>query len=407
MSTMKIGIFSDGYLPSINGVTTSVETSASALEALGHQVTIVAPKTPHYTDQDHNVIWVRSVLIPGQNTFRAATYLPGTSVLMALRLDVDIIHAHAGGPISWLGWEVARIKRIPFVFTYHTLFNQYTHYFLKGKVIKPRMAEVATRVFGNMTDYVIAPTQKVRDELLNYGVKKPIIILPSGIDLQQFSPQPVGDLRHRLGISRQAVIFLFAGRLGKEKSVDLLIRAFGRTARLCPQAHLVIAGDGPDRHKLEMLAQVTAPDRIHFLGFVPRQELPQVYSDADVFAFASNTETQGLVVTEAMACGLPVVAIDDPVYKGVVVHDQEGLLVKHHQLSFSKAMTSMAESPEARRRMSRAALACAQKFSLEIITHKLAVLYQDLIDNPPPSSLDLKNIPPWLRLDRRDKSFEV
>jgi 1,2-diacylglycerol 3-alpha-glucosyltransferase len=398
---MRIGVFSDGYLPSVTGVTTSVETSVSVLEQRGHTVTIVAPSYPKYKDRAHDVVRIRSVALPGQDNFRVATYLPGTSLLLAARLDVDIIHGHAGGPISWLGWEVARIKRVPFVFTYHTFFNQYTHYFLKGKVIRPHMMEVATRVFGNMTDQVIAPTQKVRDELLIYGVKKPITILPSGIDLKMFRPQISGALRQQLKIPQHEIIFLYAGRIGKEKSIDLVIRSFARTLKQCPTCHLVIAGDGPDRRKLELLATKVGKGRVHFLGFVPRNELPLVYTDADVFVFASKTETQGMVVPEAMACGLPIIAVKDAVYKGVLTHHHEGWLTEHQQIPFSRAMIALAQSPQERQRLGQAALATAQGFSLERVTDQLEALYQGLIRQSP--AQDLLMLPPWLRRDRREK----
>jgi glycosyltransferase involved in cell wall biosynthesis len=263
------------------------------------------------------------------------------------------------------------------------------------------MTEVATRVFGNMTDQIIAPTQKVRDELLIYGVKKPITILPSGIDLTMFKPQPSRKLRQQLHISKNEIIFLYAGRLGKEKSIDLVIRSFARTLKQCPTAHLVIAGDGPDRHKLEALARKVGSGRVHFLGFVQRDQLPLVYADADIFVFASKTETQGMVVPEAMACGLPVIAVNDPVYKGVIVHRQDGWLTEHQQLPFSRAMIALAQSPSERQRLSKAALAKAQHFSLETITDQVEVLYEQLIKQS--STQDIMTLPPWLRLDRREK----
>ena len=147
---MKIGLFTDGYLPGVTGVATSVHAMAQELERRGHTVVLVAPKYPKYKDS-RPVIRLRSVTLPSKKDLRIATYLPGTSVLLASQLDLDIIHGHAGGPVTMLGWEISRIKRVPFVVTYHTLFNQYTHYILKGKVIRPRMAEVVTKIFANFS----------------------------------------------------------------------------------------------------------------------------------------------------------------------------------------------------------------------------------------------------------------
>lgn len=398
---MKIGIFTDSYLPTVNGVTTSVVCTAEELQKRGHDVIIVAPSFPHYQDKPGRIIRLRSVSLPGHEVLRVATYLPGTSFVMASRLDLDIIHGHSGGSVSWLGWEVSTIKRIPYVFTYHTLFNQYTHYFLRGKVVRPGMIDAATRVFGNMTDRVIAPTHKIERELLKYGVKKPIDILPSGIDLDLFKPLPKQSLRKELRIPQDEIIFMYAGRLGKEKSVDMIIRAFGLTLKKCPKARLIIAGDGPDRQKLETLARKVAPHKVHFLGFVQRPDLPATYSGADVFVFASITETQGLVVPEAMACGLPIVAVDDPVYEGLLADKHDALLTQHSQVSLSQAMIKLAQSPDERRRLSKRSLAQAQTLSLDGMTDNLLEIYQQLIDHP--TTHDFMTLPPWLRMEWRDK----
>jgi 1,2-diacylglycerol 3-alpha-glucosyltransferase len=376
---MRIGLFTDGYLPGITGVATSVDAAARELEARGHTVILVAPKYPGYKDS-RPVIRLRSMPIPTKRDLRIATYLPGTSLMMATQLDLDIVHGHAGGPITMLGWEVARIKRIPFIVTYHTLFNQYTHYILNGKVIRPKMAEMATKVFSNTADHVIAPTEKVKSELLSYGVKKPISVMPAGIDLAKFHPQSGKFLHDKAGVAPDRRLLLFVGRLGKEKSIDYLLKAFAVTAKQYADVDLVLVGDGPERHNLEKLCrELKIASRVHFTGFIKPDQIPLAYSDATLLVFCSTSETQGLAVPESMACGLPPVVVDDPAYKDIVKNGVNGLIAKRGVKGFSAAVASALDNPDLLSSMSTAALQTAKGYSLSSSVDQLESLYTKLI----------------------------
>lgn len=377
---MRIGIFTDGYLPGITGVSTSVDSTVKELERRGHTVVLVAPKYPRHHD-NRPVIRIRSVALPNLKNIRIATYLPGTSIALATQIDVDIIHGHAGGPITMLGWEIAKIKRIPFVVTYHTLFNQYTHYVFKGKVIRPKMTEMATRIFANTADYIVAPTQKVNDELVRYGVKKPIKTIPTGIDLTSFHPRPGNNyISDKLGVDRDVQILLYVGRLGKEKSVDYLIKSFAHVAKERKDVILVIAGDGPERHRLESLAKkLRLGNKVHFTGFIDPQDTPLLYSSADVFVFCSRTETQGLVVFEAMASGITPVVVDDPAYRNIIEHEQNGLVAKRGIKGFAREVLRVLSDDKLKMQLAAGALASADQFSLQRSIDTLEQLYKELI----------------------------
>ena len=183
---MRIGFFTDGFLPQPNGVATSVFESAKELERRGHEVWIIAPSYPGYIDKSLNVIRLTSLKVFKEPEIRLALNLPDRAMRKVLSMDFDIIHGHSGGVVTLMGWEVARAKNVPFVVTYHTLWNRYTHYFLKGKVITPKMMERATKIFGNQIDFLIAPTRRVERVLRSYGVKKPIKVVPSGINIDKF-----------------------------------------------------------------------------------------------------------------------------------------------------------------------------------------------------------------------------
>lgn len=376
---MKIGFFTEGYYPQLTGVATTVDACARALERRGHEVYIIAPKVPGVKDEKR-VIRIASIKHPRESEFRVATVFPGRSLLLASKVDFDIIHGHAGGPLTLLGWEVAKLKRVPFLVTYHTLWNSYMHYILKGKVIKPRMVEIASRIFGNLCDSLVVPTKKIKEELSSYGVEKPIHVIPNGINLDQFRGGDSKWLRKTLKIDSETKIVLYVGRLGKEKSVDYLIKAFKALHKELPQTALVIVGDGAEKHKLrELTRKLTIEKHVYFTGGVDQVFLRNVYAGADVFAFASRTETQGMVVLEAMAAGLPVITVDDPAYTDVIHEGVTGMLVKGSPTAFAKKLAVLLNDEELQRKLAAAALAKVGEYSIDHVAEQLEKLYKQLI----------------------------
>lgn len=332
---MKIGFFTDGFPPGTDGVSVSTFQTARELEKRGHEVFIVAPKYPGYVEKNPRVTRIASLRIHRHPEIRMGVNLTDKGLRKTILNDFDIIHGHSGGFISFMGREVAREKNIPFIFTYHTLWNRYTHYFMKGKVVRPKTMEQVSKIFGNLVDCLIAPTKRVEKELRRYGVKRPIVVIPTGIPVKNFSRAPFGFLRERADIEKGPIL-LYVGRLGAEKSVDFIIRSFKLVLAASPDAHLVIVGDGIDRKKLEALAKRLAVDsRTHFLGAIPMEDMHKVYRDASVFVFASTSETQGLVVPEALASGVPVVAVNDPAFE-CVQNGVNGYLVEKKEGEFAR-----------------------------------------------------------------------
>ena len=376
---MKIGFFTDGYVPQPNGVATSVYSSAKALEKRGHEVYVIAPKQPGYIDEK-NVYRLTSLKFYGKADFRIALNLPEKPLREILKLDFEIVHGHAGGPVTFLVWQVARLKNVPFVGTYHTLWNRYTHYILKGRLIRPKMAEVASKIFGNLCDLLIAPTPKVKEELISYGVKKPIEVVGSGLDLDRFGSGEKGFLRKRLGLKDGEPILLYVGRVGREKSVDFLLKAFSQIHNSHPRSHLVLVGDGTDREKLEKVAKkLKIAKNTHFTGFIDQKYIQKVYPDADIFVFSSQTETQGLVIIEAFASGLPVVAVKDAAFEGVVINDKNGFLVKKDPKAFANKVSFLLDNDKKREELAKNARETAQDFSVEITAEKLEIIYKKII----------------------------
>lgn len=377
---MRIGFFTDGFLPQPNGVATSVFETARELESRGHEVFIIAPKYPGYIDRDLNVIRLPSLKIAEKPETRIGISLPDQHLRKIISMDFDIIHGHSGGPVTLLGWEIARAKSIPCVVTYHTLWNRYTHYFLKGKVVTPKMMEQATKIFGNQVDFLIAPTERVEKELKKYGVKKPIRIVPSGINLDKFKAESHGFLRKKLKLSKDDPILLFVGRLGPEKNVDFLLKSFVKVFEEDASAHLVIVGDGPERKKLEALAKkLNVKANTHFTGEIESGKMHKIYPEATVFVFSSTTETQGLVVPEALASGVPVVAINDPAYE-IVKDGENGFLVANNEKQFASKILSLTKDENLRKKMSENASESIDKLSVKSTVDLLEGVYSELLE---------------------------
>ena len=367
MKSLKIGFFTDGYLPQLDGVGENVSSLATALRRAGQQVYVIAPKHPGFKDKDPNVFRLRSVRVYKKPEWRMALPIPEKDFRQAAKIPFDIVHGHAGGPVSFLGFEIARRRNIPYVFTYHTLWNRYTHYILKGTVLTPKMTEIATKIYCNLCTLIIAPTKRVKAELRSYGVTKPVYVIPGRLDLDRFRKVAKGYLRKKLRLGKEVSIILYVGRLGKEKSVDLIIKSFSLVNKVQKNTALVIAGDGPEREKLEKVAKKEGiGKKTFFTGFINRDQIPLVYKDADIFVFASQTETQGLVVPEALASGLPCVVVNDPAFKEVIVDGDNGLLANNKPTDFSSKIIKLLESPLLRRKLGANAKKFAKaNFSIE------------------------------------------
>ncbi|HMS22180.1 MAG TPA: glycosyltransferase [Candidatus Levybacteria bacterium] len=377
---MRIAFFAESYLPDPNGVATSVAATAAELERQGHTVYIVAPKHPGYKDRK-NVIRLYSVKLYTDLDMRTALYLPEPNLIKVLRMKkLDIIHGQDGGVMSLLGWEVANIKNLPFIGTYHTIIHEYTHYLLKGKVFRPGIVKTVTRIFGNMCEQLIAPTERAKQELRKCGVKTPITILPNGIDRARFLNQKKGYLHKRLKISKNTKILLYVGRLGREKSVEFLIKSFQHVLKKEPNTALVLIGGGPDKDVLvELAKKLKVEKKVYLPGFIEQKCMPQVYSDSDIFLFSSKTETQGMAPIEAMTSGLPVVAVQDKTMQELIRDGENGYLTSRNNGDFAKKILLLLKNDEKRDEMGKKAQASTKKYSLAETTKQLVAIYTDFL----------------------------
>lgn len=345
---MHIGLFTDCYAPQVNGVVTSVEILEKELIARGHKVTVVTVAVPEYIDEKDNVLRIPSLPFTKCKEFRLGIPLYNETYRKIKRLGLDVIHTHTEFTVGMIGKHLASILNIPIVHTYHTMYEDYTHYVFDhkyGKGIVKKIITSTSKRYVRKYDGIIAPSEKTRTALRSYGVQNEIYVVPTGIDVEAFSHQydqeVTGRLREKHGIAEDDFVLLSLGRVSKEKSVDVLIRQMPRILKFIPKAKLVIVGDGPFRQTLEyMVDEMKLNDHISFIGQVPFEDVGKYYCMADLFVNASQSETQGLTIIEAMASRIPIIVYDDLNIKGIVEHGVSGRLFKEESQLGSQVISA-------------------------------------------------------------------
>jgi 1,2-diacylglycerol 3-alpha-glucosyltransferase len=377
MPPLRVALFTEIYRPAMNGVVASVETLAAALESRGHSIFCVAPKMLGEDGDERGVVRIPSLPLPLPvgTPYRLTLPVMSRRNVKGLIAGLDVIHVHSPFVTGWMGVRYARRFGIPLIYTYHTQLEEYVHYVPFEPNLTRYAATRLTRTFANLADAVIAPTPAMAARLRELGVRTRIETLPSGIDIGLFgSGQRSSDVRKRLGASDDETLLLYVGRLAREKNIELLLHAMAaaRNDRL----RLAIVGDGPHRPVLVALAtELGVANVTRFAGAMPRTTLPDAYASADVFAMPSTTETQGLVLAEAMAAGLPVIAADAPQNRDVV--GEIGDLVDPEPRAFAAAFDRiLVPRDEAAAAATRGR---AERFSLDRHVDGVVALYESLV----------------------------
>jgi len=376
MSPLRVALFTEIYHPVMNGVVASVEALAAGLERRGHQVFCVAPKMAGADGGERRVLRIPSLPlpVPAGTPYRLTLPVMSRRTVKALIERLDVIHVHSPFVTGWMGVRYARRYGIPLIYTYHTQLEAYAHYVPFEPNATRFAASRLTRTFANLADAVIAPTPTMADRLRQLGVTARIETVPTGIDVELFgSGRPHPDLRERLGAGAGDTLLLYVGRLAREKNIELLLTALAAADE--PRLRLAIAGEGPLLKALRSLARELGVDgQTRFLGAVPRGDLPNIYATADAFAMPSTTETQGLVLAEALASGLRVIAADAPQNRDVI--GSAGELIAPEPAAFAAAFRAIdgPASPAA----SAAARQAAECFSIERHVERVLALYQSV-----------------------------
>lgn len=376
---MNIAIFTDSYLPYRSGVVKSITTFSHELKKLGHRVYIFAPAYDK-CENEVDVYRFRSLRAPTFKEFALAIPVSPSLSDKIQQLKIDIIHVHSPFLMGQLGKRIAHKLKLPLVLTYHTLYEEYVHYFPLAPTLIRKAARNYTISFCNKCNLVISPTKVIASYLEKNGVKVPVACLPTGIEIERFSNLDSSWLRNRLNLSKDKTILLHVGRLGKEKNINFILNAFAIIHNKYPSTHLVFVGSGPLKRELENQAKnFEIAHAVTFAGTFSFKEMPNIYAGADIFIFASLTETQGLVIGEAKAAGLPVVAVKAYGINEMVSNRHDGFLTSLDITSYTNCISKLVENPTLRQQMSQWALINAKSLSSTTMARRLETLYQDLL----------------------------
>ncbi|MCI0570293.1 MAG: glycosyltransferase [Myxococcaceae bacterium] len=391
---MKIVFATDSYWPRINGMSVSIDTFKQSLEAAGHEVHVLAPAfpgEPEDADQKagrRNVHRFESTVwwLSKEDPLVHLSELPAVHQLLE-RLRPDVVHVQTELAMGWMCWRWARANQVPLVMTCHTFWQDYiSHYapFIPPRVSCWLVRTVTRRIARNM-DAVVAPTDRMRNVLLRYGVDAPIDTIPTGFQQASFCgvdreqerrDSPLFEKHPEL---KGRKVLLTVGRLGKEKNHDFLVEVMEQLRTREPDALWLVVGDGPYRAELEArLVARGLRDRCVFTGYLPRDRVKHAFALADVFMFASKTETQGLVTVEAMSLGTPVVAIGEMGTRDVMNGDNGGFMMREEVGPFADRVSELLSDPALHAAKSAEAMSYAKRWTSCVLTERLVGVYQSV-----------------------------
>lgn len=410
---MRIGLFTDAYHPAVNGISYAVDTTRAELEKLGHTVYVFAPAPSiRYKETDNHIIRFPAIKGIVYKENMTSLYFPPSQVKKIDQLNLDIIHFFSPFQVGLLGAYVAIKNNTPLIGQYCTDAYQYYQYYphtsaaliwlpaalpllskyparhwrdIIKKILtrqhideewRQRVLGQALRIAHDQCDWLIAPSKKMSRQLRAFGISKPIITIPNGVDSLPVDRIQAKKYATLFDVQPNHKVILYVGRLGKEKNIELLIKAFDKVAEKLPQAKLLICGDFDYRESLETLASsMNNKARIVFCGMIPHEKLGSIYSLADIFAFPSITDTQGLVLHEATHAGLPVVMVDKDI-TAVVDDGVNGLFARNNPKDFSQKLIKLLEADRLRKRMGRASKKMSSSYTAKKQAKELEILYK-------------------------------
>jgi len=382
---MNVLMITNVFTPQIGGVTRSVQQFCEEFREQGHRVLVIAPEYDEIPPAESNVIRVSAIPNFYQNQYSLPLPVFSTLIPAVREFSPDIVHVHHPFLLGSIGQLIAADRNVPLVYTHHTRYSVY----IETKTDWPRSVEegILELIVGfcELCDGVVAPSAGIRDLLQQRGVTSRMQVIPTGVDLRRFAQADPGALRQRLSLSQERFIVGHVGRLAPEKNTPFLTQGVAAFLKEHSEAVFVVIGDGPDRESMEnFLQQAGMGHRSYFLGFLEGDELVDAYAGFDVFAFASHSETQGMVLAEAMAAGVPVVGVDATGVRDLIVDGVNGRLVARENVAaFVEGLNSIASTEESEPdRWRRGALQSAADSSQPFCAARMLEFYSELIRHP-------------------------
>ena len=383
---MTIGVFTDTYYPQICGIDTSVRILKKGLRERGHKVIVFTTTDPGAKKIAPNVVRLPSLPFPFLKSRRVSTMYPPKLKRKIKQFKLDIIHTQTEFSMGLFGKATARALDIPFLHTYHTMYEDYTHYIAGGRLCTPGMARRYSREFCNWADAVVTPSKKSYDRLIEYGVLKPIHLIPTGMDFSRFgrgiySENELQSARLDLGLNQTDPVIVTIGRVAKEKGVDVIIKAMPSILEQIPDAKYVCIGDGPYISELVSLSKsLGIGESILFAGPRLWTDIGKYFQIGDLFVSGSTSETQGITYIEAMAAQTAVVAKRDECLEGILSHGETGMFFDTED-DLVKSVCALLSDPEERKRLAQNAYENIQPLSADVFARDMESLYIEMINN--------------------------
>jgi glycosyltransferase involved in cell wall biosynthesis len=384
---MRIGLFTNNYRPLVNGLATSVATFARAFRAAGHHTSIVAPCYPGAPRREPDVIRVPGLRAPTHHAY--VLPLPwGRGLARTIGgLDLDVFHAQHPLLLGGVALRAARRAGRPLVFTYHTHYECYAHYVPGPARLVAALAVRQAVAFANRADLVVVPAPSLTRRLRAQGVRTRMAVVPTGVAIPpELAPDRRRYLRQELGAAAGGPLCLHVGRLAREKNLPALLSAFALVRRQLPAARLALVGDGDERSSLQAACRRLGLARaVSFVGAVPHEVVHEYYQAADLFLFGSTSETQGLAALEALAAGLPVVAVSSDAATDLLAGTAAGVVTEDAPGPLARGVADLWNHPETREAMRQAGPRAAARLSPEATAAALLELYGDLVRGRQPA----------------------
>jgi 1,2-diacylglycerol 3-alpha-glucosyltransferase len=373
-------MFSDVYFPRVNGVSTSIQTFRRALERLGHETCLIAPDYGKTADSETDIIRIASryLFLDPEDRIMQAGEIFDLELMLADR-QFDLVHIQTPFIAHYAGTRLARRLRLPVVETYHTYFEEYLYHYVPflPRALMKRAARAFSRRQCNQVDAVVVPSHAMSAVLSRYGVRAPLSIIPTGLDFSEFDCGSKERFCSRFGIDSGRSILIYVGRVAHEKKIDFLIEVVCAVRDYEPDILLVVAGEGPARSSLEKLAQrLGIQNNVRFVDYLPRgPALWDCFCAGNVFVFASATETQGLVLLEALALGIPVVSTAIMGTEDIVGKRQGVLVAEESVEDFANKVVEILHVEGLQDHMSEEGRRYAREWSADSMAERMIALY--------------------------------
>ena len=379
---MHIAHFTNTYHPVISGVVRSIDTFRQALTELGHNVFIFAQNANDYQDKEPFVFRYPSIDLPMSHNFPLTIPISSFVDKVFPSLKPAVIHSHHPFLLGRAAANKAEEHHIPLVFTFHTRYREYSHYVALNQQFVKDAIDYWLGDYMQKCHHIVVPSDSIKQMLADvYGVTNQVTTVPTGIDLRPYQAADPHSIRQKRGWGEDKVL-ISIGRLAEEKNWKVLLAAAGSAFKQHPQARLVIIGDGEQKDELSKLAgKLGIAERVEFTGKIPFDEVPLYLKAADLFCFASTTETQGLVTMEALAAELPVVAVEASGTQDVVEHDRQGLLAENNPEALAAAINRVLDDEELYHRFKQATADRAAEFDMKRKAEDLIEVYHQAIDD--------------------------